>query len=44
VAVGLVTCSDDIYFSATPLLNTLRRNTPRPLRDFALSLPARGVV
>ena len=41
-AVGLLTCRDDLYFSATPLLNTLHKDTPGSLRGFALSLPARG--
>lgn len=41
-AVGLLTCSDDLYFSATSLLKTLHTDTPGSLRGFALSLPARG--
>lgn len=41
-ASGLVTCKDDRYYSGTPLLDVLRRNTEGSQWGFAMSLPAPG--
>jgi hypothetical protein len=41
-AIGLVNCVDGYLFTATPLLETLRKDAPGSLRGFALSLSDQG--
>jgi SAM-dependent methyltransferase len=42
VAIGLLTVDPDGRFRETPLLNTLHRNTPRSMRDLALTVTNRA--
>jgi hypothetical protein len=41
-SLGLVTCDNQLKFSATPLLGTLQRNVPGSLRSLAIAWSAPG--
>jgi SAM-dependent methyltransferase len=41
-SLGLMTYDDESRFAATPLLDILRRGSPRSLRGYALAMPAPG--